>query len=298
MAFFYFFKNDGRCNFVKKYLVDDFMKILQKKNSGDGVTYYLNLEWTSSAGKGVNTGWLDSLKINYIKNIDELPSGSGVYVSSYDGDPVSIEKLKKAGVPVYERICPWVLALRRQISITGRDHRCIIMLDKDHMVYNNYRSIFPENTVFIDEVNYMERLQNLQKGVPVHFIVYSTFRPQDAAKITDYLDENFPHPDNIYWLKGICSWVTDSGVFEEIRASIKNENLSEIWVICSNENNRSVKSLISAIGENGSGHLILKDTSDVPENVPREKRIGILRAPIPYGKEKEIIEHIKNLYCR
>jgi 4-hydroxy-3-methylbut-2-enyl diphosphate reductase IspH len=293
---FYFFKNDGRCSFVEKIMQADHLQSLQDKAGEQNTRYFLNLEWSSVNGKGVEKGLLDKLGLGYIDTIDKLPEGSGLYVSAYDGNRDDINRLKKNGVAVIESICPWMLALRKQLQKVSAEHQCIMMLDREHMIYRNYFTLFPENTIFVTVENYQDALGNIEIERPVHFIVYSTFREKDAREIVEYIKSRFNYEENVYWLKGICGWISRSGIFEEIQDAVCSYGLHEIWLVCSNDKNRSVKSLVYEIEESGAEIRIIKKTDDIPENHKSDKRIGILRAPIPFSRESEIIEKIMELY--
>ncbi len=297
MAHFYFFENDKRCNFVNKILQSQFYKYISDNESsvGSDVRYYINLEWNNVNGKGIDVSFLDKNKIRYVKSIGELPQGAGLYISAYDADQEEISKVKAMGIPLIEKVCPWILALKKQILKVSHTHQCIIMLDREHMVFNNYRSIFPENTIILNEENYKSQLKKVKEGLPVHFIVYSTFRHKDASEVIQYIEENYYSKDNIYWTKGICGWVSKSGIFEEIKNSIVNRSLDEVWIICSNENNRSVKSLIKEVRDNGAKARIIKDTDDVPLKLDKRLKIGVLIAPIPFSRENSIIKKIKEI---
>ncbi len=296
MPFFYFFQNDGRCGFIKKQFEEDYWEYLKKDKKYHNTEYYLNLEWNSRGGKGVETGWFDRYNYRYIRNISELPAGAGILVSGYDGSLEEIEAAKEKGTPVLEKICPWIAMLKNEIKKVRPGYQCLMLLDEGHMIFYNYSSIFPVNTVFLTIENYKEKLRFFDGGKPVHLLVYSSFRLKDAETIVKYISTCFPHKENIFWLKGICGWVLGSGIFEEIAQAVRGKNLSEIWVICSGENNRSVKSLVYEIEENGARPVIIKDAGDIPDKKEGSGNIGILRAPIPYSKEDEILRAIKERY--
>jgi 4-hydroxy-3-methylbut-2-enyl diphosphate reductase IspH len=272
------------------------LKSLQDKAGDNNVRYFMNLEWSSVNGRGVEKELLNKLGIGYIDSIDKLPEGAGLYISAYDGNRDDINRLKQNGTAVIESICPWMIALRKQLQKVSSEHQCILMLDREHMVYRNYRPLFPENTLCVTVENYKDELRYIEIDKPVHFIVYSTFRKKDAQEIVEYINSHYNNEENIYWLKGICGWTLRSGIFEEIEDAIRNKGLNEIWLICSNDKNRSVKSLIYEIKENGAEIRTIMNTDDIPMNLVNDKRIGVLRAPIPYSKESEIVEKIKVLY--
>lgn len=295
MAQFYYFEKDGRCDVIRRTIQRNFRKYFGPEPESD-TTYYLNMEWSSFAGKGADRGFLEKNGIPYVERIDDLPPGGGLYVTAYDGDITKIEELGARGVPVMNDVCPWMIVLKRELAKVGSTHQCVLMLDRTHMVFENYRSLFPPGTILVNDTDYRERLKNLRPGVPVHFTAYSTFRPRDAERVMAHIEWVHPHADNVFHTKGICGWITRSGLFEEVAEAIHEKNLTQVWVIASNPGNRSVISLRKEIEENGASFLAIQSAEHVPATVDEDARVGILLAPIPFGLEKQLLALIRERF--
>lgn len=299
MANLYFFKNDGRCRFIKKFFSEQIKYLNNSTVNKEGkiIDYYLNLEWVGSGGMGVNKDFLNLMKIRYVNNIDELPEGAGLFISSYDGDLLKIKELEKKNIPIlYEGICPWATAFKRQLLKVTDSHQCIILIDESHLLYRNYISIIPQNTIIVNEKNYKEKLKEAIIRKPIYFITYATFRKKEALKIIEYININYPNPDNYFYIRTLCSWSTQQGLFEEIQDKLNKKELDEMWILCNDDKNRSVKSIINEIEEYTIKTIIISDIADIPKDT-ENKNIGIIIAPIPFSKEKMLLNEIKKAYC-
>jgi 4-hydroxy-3-methylbut-2-enyl diphosphate reductase IspH len=302
MMHVYFFENDGQCSWIQKELKEQIPKYLREviDYNGTKIKFYLILKWIMSNTRGANLKALDEMGLNYVETIEHLPKGAGIYITGYDADVQELEQVRKAGVPIIERPCPWVRQLRTQIMETNSDsHQCIIMIDKDHMVYDCYKSIFPMDTIIVEIDNYKEEIKIHKNEKPVHFLVYATFRKKDAERVIDYINRNFNHPDNILdgYHRTLCNW-TRQGLLEEINCEIASRNLQEIWVICSSEGDRSTISILEEVRESGAKPIIIKDSNDIPEKIDDDLRFGVLFAPIPLStKVKKIKSTIKERFC-
>ncbi len=296
MAEFYFFEKDGRCDVIRRTIQRNFRTYFGPER-GAGPTYYLNMEWSSFAGKGADRGFLEKNGIPYVETIADLPAGGGLYVTAYDGDVRAIDALRERGVPIMNDVCPWMVVLKRELSKVAATHRCVLMLDRNHMVYENYRALFPPETIVVDDRDYETRLQELAPGRPVHFTAYSTFRTKDAQAVIDWINARFPHPEHIFHTKGICGWVTRSGLFEELAGIVRKRGLNEVWVIASNSGNRSVISLKKEIEESGAKFVGIGSPADVPETTAPDARVGVLLAPIPFGLEKQLLALIRQRFA-
>lgn len=290
----YLFKNIEGCENLKKRMSSDLDSFVKKGTSLNGVEYYLILDWIMSLDgtKGVGTGWLDSKGYRYVKNISELPESAGVYVTSYGGRTEDIEYLKSGNIPLIEKICPWVNLLIKEILSFASCEQGIVMIDKDHMVYNNYKSIFPEDTIIVDELNYKEEIKKFDNGKPKHFVVYNTFRPIEAERVIEYIKHIHPDKEHVFQTKTICGWTLRAGLFEEIRTAVDKHSLDEIWVIAGGKKNRSLLSIINETRETSIDYSVISDLADIKMPYERSKNIGVLKAPVPYEKADEILNYI------
>lgn len=297
MPEFFYFEKDGRCDVIRRTIQRNFRAYFGPDASArQGTTYYLNMEWSSFAGKGADRGFLEKNGIPYVERLADLPPDGGLYVTAYDGDVDRIEELRRRGTPIMNDVCPWMVVLKRELAKVKSTHQCVLMLDRDHMVHDNYASLFPPGTILVDDEDYRRQLGILRPGVPVHFTAYSTFRPKDAQAVIDYLERVHPHPENVYHTKGICGWLTRSGLFEELGAKIREQALSEVWVIASNPGNRSVMSLRKEIEEQGARFVSIQSAEHIPTTLSDAARIGILLAPIPFGLEKQLLALIRERF--
>lgn len=303
MAYLYFFKKDGSCKWMQKEINENYPKYLREpiEYNGKKIKFYVILNWVFKKSIGANLKWINELKLNYVNTINELPEDAGIYVTGYDADLLELEQVKKKNIPIIEHPCPWIKKLRDQLyNVNKTTHQCIFLIDNDHLIFECYKYIFPEDIIIINTDNYKEEIKNKKSNKPIHFITYSTFRENDVKRIIDFINKFYYHPDNILngYKKSLCQW-TKQGLLEEIREEITNKKLDEIWIICSSEHNRSTKSIINEINENNTKSIIIKNEDDMPKNISGNKRIGILEAPIPLPKNINILkDKIKKKYDR
>lgn len=294
MSYFYFFKHDGQCKWMQNELAEEIPRYLYEpvEYQGEKTKFYLILKWIKNGVRGINFKALDEFGVNYVATLDQLPKGAGIYVTGYDADIEELAAAKARRVPVIERPCPWVRKLRTQMLASNPDsHQVVVMIDKDHMVYDCYKSIFPKDAIVVTPENYQTEIITYKNEKPVAFMVYATFRKKDAELVAEYINRRFGHPDNILdgYHKTLCTW-TRQGLLEEIGAETKARSLGEIWVICSSEGDRSTISILNEIREAGAHARIIKDDGDIPEKVVGDSRIGVLLAPIPLARKIRAIK--------
>lgn len=299
MGYFYYFKNDGRCKFIKKILSEHPDKYLRKSviRDNNGIDYYINLEWSGSKDAGISSDYLDQNNLRYIHTLNDLPEGAGIYISTYDGDLIKIEELKKNNIPfVYKGICPWAVAYKKQLLKVPDYYQCVLLIDETHLLLKNYLSIIPDKSIIVSDKNYEKNIKEQYLNKPLYFIPYATFRKKDFERIVDYITINFPDQNNIFINKTLCGWVTHQGLFEEIHDKLEAGQLDEIWIICSDDKNRSARSLINEIREYRINTIPISAIDDIPQKIDKNKKIGILVAPVPFSKEKIILNEIKKIY--
>ncbi|MCP4132577.1 MAG: hypothetical protein GY754_16525 [bacterium] len=285
---FYFFKNDRECNFVKKLLNSYIPKYLLKPVDIDGkkVQLYVILNWLFTERKRESLkDWLDDSGIKYVNSLDELPDGAGIYAPVYEVQHIKGNELKN--IPIVEQICPWIKQVTKQVVEANSDtHQLVFLNDKGNAAYNACHSYFPDDIIFIDENNYKEEIGNNYNNKPLQLIVYTTFRKKDAERVISFINTSFNHPDNILdgYKKSLCRW-SGQGLFEEITDAIENKNLTEIWLICNSDENRSTKSIINEIRENNCKVVIIRSEKEFPEEIEKNANIGVLIAPYPISRK-------------
>lgn len=298
---FYYFKRDGRCKWAKGQIMQ-IPFILIKMGLKSKTPHYIILNWNSLEGKGIQKEYLKKMKLPYVDTIKDLPENSGVFVSAYDGDPVEIERLREKGVPVHEQVCPWIRKLREIFMNPKGNYQYVFMCEDDHMVAVNYRNVFPTGTILVNRDNYVERMKKTDGNKPIYFVVYAAFRVKDAQKVIEYIKQNYNHPENIYCTETICGWAGGKdNIFTEIGEIRENGKVNEVWLINSEEKNTSVQSIIRELDEVGLKYRLIKtieDVKDICNEELKNKTIGVLKAPNPYFREKEIINYIKQLEGR
>lgn len=322
MSKIYFFKNDKECKWMLNEIKNNYPKYLHNSISYDEIDkkhkkkikpyigkkkFYAILDWVqkkkdkslnSEVLKGVNPKWVNEIGGNVVQSFKDLPENAGIYITGYDSNLIEIEKAKKKNITIIDNACPWVRRIKDQIlDVNTNTHQCAILIDKDHVVYECYKSILPKNTIILSVENYKDEIDNNFIGKPIYLIVYSVFRKKESERIKKYILKKCPGKKHILdgYKKTLCCW-TNQGILEEIEESIKIEKLDEIWVICSSENDRSTKSILNEIIENGVEPVILKKEKDIPVKI-NNKKIGVLLAPVPVSSEiKNIINKIKIQY--
>lgn len=292
----YFFKKDGQCSWITREINEVMPKYLKVpvEHNGEKVQYYLILNWISSKTRGANTKALDEKGFRYVRDVSGLPMDGGIYVTGYDANIEELRDLKKKNVPIIERPCPWIRQLRNQIEkMNSKTHQCVLMIDREHMVYECYQSIIPKDVIVVDNENYVSRIGKEKNDKPIDLKVYATFRKKDAKRIISFINEAYPHSGNILngYKKTICNW-SKQGLIEEISEECKKRFLTEVWVICSSDGDRSTISIINEILENDAQPVIIRNASDIPKEISPDARIGVLFAPIPLSTETKIIKKL------
>jgi len=301
MSEFYFFKDDANCRWLMKEVNEVFPKYLHDPidYNGKKVKFYVILDWVLTSDRGANLSWVKEIGVNVVDTINDLPEDGGIYITGYDSNYDQIKKAEEKGIPIIDHACPWVSQFKKQVlTLNPLTHQGIIMIDKGHVVYKCLNSKFPKDTIVINTDNYKEEIKLNKNNKPVKFIVYTVFRIKDCERVIKFINENYPHDDNILYgyKKTLCMW-TKQGLCEEIENKVNEHNLNEVWIICSSQFDRSTMSIINEVKENGAIPVIIKKEEDIPEKINNNIKIGVLKAPLPLPKKAiHIKEKIKNLY--
>ena len=295
MSYFYFFKKDGECKWMRDQSTNVYPKYIRDpiEYNGEYIKFYGILNWIYRHNKGVNLDWVNNLSFNYVNTINDLPEGAGVYITGYDADLDDVKTLKKRGVPIIENPCPWIKQLRNQLlEVNTKTHQIILMIIKGHMVYDCYKSAFPDDIIIIEPENFIEEINKNKNKKPIHLLVYAAFREKDAKNVIDFINKNYYHPDNNLdgYKKTICMW-SKQGLFEEIKMKVKEYNLDEIWIICSNKGDTSTKSIIRETIENEAIPIIIIKEEDIPKKIDPNLRAGVLLAGVPLSEK---VRNFKN----
>ena len=295
MTKIYYFKNDGRCKYTKTLLEKIGPKYLIKKYE-PGINYYANIEWLSSDSVGVDLSVFKKYGVRTINKASELPENSGILLISYEGDIREIEKLKKNGVNILNKSCPWTSYwMKNELKKVKPTHQLIWLIDENHIAFKNYNSLMPSDGIRIDLDDFEDIIASNRVNKPIHFITYCTYRPKDSQKVVDHIKKTYPDKENIYYTGCHCFFIK-SGLFEEINTVSKEKKLDEIWVITGSKKNQSLKSIINEIEDTGLKHRLISNIEDIPDTNGKTCNIGVLRAPMPYSKENEIMKEIELHY--
>jgi 4-hydroxy-3-methylbut-2-enyl diphosphate reductase IspH len=291
----YYFKNGGRCRYTKALLEKVGPSLFDDAGgNGDKARYFINLEWISSDSMGADRNFFEKMKIPYINTADELPPGAGLLLIGYEGDIDKIRELAARGIPMINKSCPFTShKLKNELQNVKPSHQMVLLIDKDHVVYRNYRAIIPMDAIIVDPGNYAQELEKNRSGKPLHFITYSTFRPKDIEKIISHIKRHYAHEENIFFTDSLCFFIK-SGLLEEIR--VKANALKQIWLISSPKKNRSLTSILDEIADTEAQPVLIHDVADIPRVQDSAGHFGVILAPMPYSKEKEILQEIKKLY--
>lgn len=306
MAYFYFFKQDENCRWLRKEIQEQFPKYLYGpvEFGGRMVKFYVILDWVRRSDRGANPGWVKQIGGNVVPSIRDLPPGAGIFITGYDCDIAERRAAEKSGVPIIDRACPWIKEFREQIlALDPATHRAVIMIDENHMVYECYKSIIPADAVIVQPGNVRERVAQAMAGGEkraLSLILYTVFRPVDATRAGEFISAHYPHPGNSLegYKKSLCVW-TRQGLFGEIEEAVPRENLGSVWIICSSDGDRSTRSLIDEVRERGADPVVIRTPEEVPRTVGENDRIGVLMAPVPMPREAlSLKEDIRGRFSR
>lgn len=296
MSRFYYFQNDGRCPVMNKVLEKSVPEYLIDKKDKEAVPYYFILDWNVVHHSDVYRDFLRSAGIRFVESIEDLPEGAGIFAGGYGGDPVALEEAKSKGIPLIDKICPWVEFLEEDIRSVPQGYQCVILIDEFHIVYRNFQSLIPENAIIVNEKNFREKCGELDGSKPVFLCVYATFRQKDFDDVKELIENLLPDLPHKFSSRGICSWITHNSLFDEIDYAFKELQLSQVWVICNSEYNRSVLTLINEIEDRGAEARLIKRMDDIPRDLPQSGNIGVIIAPVPFDKDRAILDAIKERF--
>jgi len=304
MPYFYFFQNDKECKWMLSEINEQYKKYLYGPIAYEEIDakfkkdikpyeskkkFYVILDWvqkknhqSKDAVRGGNPEWIREMGVNVAQSVKDLPGGAGIYITGYDSNLLEIEEAKRNDIPIIDNACPWVRRVKNQLLEVNADtHQCVFMIDTDHMVYECYKSILPDGTIIISPDNYREEMRKTN-GKPICLIIYAVYRPKEVQRVIEFIDKKFPNENNALegYKKTLCCWV-HQGILEEIENKIKEKELNKIWVVCSSEGDRSTRSVLNEIKENGADCALIKKEEDIPEKIGENDRIGVLLAPVP-----------------
>jgi len=301
MSYFYFFKKDGQCKWMIKEEKENYPKYLTKPvdYNGEKIKFYAIANWVLRDNKGANLEWANELKLNYVQSINDLPEGAGIYITGYDSDIEEYNYIKKKGIPLIDNPCPWIRELRNQLlNVNIKTHQIILMIIKGHMVYDCFKTVFPDDIIIIEPHNFKEEITKKKNNKPVHLLVYAAFRQKDVEKVINFINLNYPNKNNNLdgYKKTLCMW-TKQGLFEEIEEKVIEKKLDEIWIICSSERDTSTTSIIREVNDNDVKPVIIKNETDIPKSINDNLNIGVLIAGIPLStRVKNFINIIKKRF--
>jgi 4-hydroxy-3-methylbut-2-enyl diphosphate reductase IspH len=290
MPYFRFFEKDENCRWLRKEILEHYPKYLYGPvdHEGRSVRFHVILDWVMRENRGANAQWVKEIGGNVVQSARDLPEGDGVFITGYDCDIQERRDLERRGVPIVDRACPWVKEFRDQLlALDSSTHQAVVMIDEGHMVYQCYRSIIPRDAILVQPEDYRERIdRERDPGRALRLIVYTVYRRKDAENVIAHIREFHGHPLNILdgYEKTLCVW-TKQGLFEEMAAVIPAERLTEVWIICSSDADRSTRSIINEVADRGALPRVIREESEIPDSPPDDARIGVLMAPIPMPKK-------------
>jgi 4-hydroxy-3-methylbut-2-enyl diphosphate reductase IspH len=302
MSHWYFFKKDGMCTLISGLMrnkVHDTYLREPVMYEGRPVKFHLILHWLHRSYHGANLGFLDEQRLNYVATLDDLPPGGGAFSAGYDVDLEDLRKIRERNIPFVDKSCPRVKRLRKQLlSGNPATHQFIFMIPEHHLLRECYRSAFPADIILVEPETYERMIRDRKNEKPVHLLVYGVFRPKEVKALIDFIESEYPHPDNILdgYLETRCCW-TRQGLLEEIESVVPGERLNEVWVICSNERDTSTRGIIKEIEEKNARAVVVKNEGDIPATIAGDARIGVLLAPIPMPQQgRNLIRLIRERY--
>ena len=303
MGYVYFFKKDGMCRVLTGLMRNKVHETYLHgpvPYKGEMVKFYLILHWLHRNDHGADLGFLDKYNLNYVNTINDLPTGAGALSAGYDVDLSDLKVIQEKNIPFIDKSCPRIKRLRKQLLSGNPDtHQFVFMISEHHLVYECFKCAFPRDIIIVDPDNYRERIVKLRNEKPVHLFVYGVFRPKEVQSVIEFINERYPHPLNNMdgYNETRCCW-TRQGLLEEIQLSIQEEELDEVWVICTNVSDTSTRSIIKEIEENKAQPVIIKNELDIPMKMEEKKRVGVLIAPIPSAdKGRKLVSVIKERFC-
>ncbi len=299
-------KQDGRCKWLEKQVMNKvFPEAIQSAKKSNEPTQFMIIDWISNDnGKvGVDLKWFKKLGIPAVNTYKELPNGNNFIVvnTGYDSIIQEEEILKKRGIRIIDKPCPYVRKLRKEFERIDDTYQYVLLCEPNHIIMKNFATLFPKDMILIQMGNYKERIIEQSNGKPIMFISYVTFLKKHSLEIFEFIKASFPK-QNHKIVNTQCMWA-------EGKISPLNEitNLSEeklkgvkyaLLIGTPGSTNKSLMSLHETIVDKGLEVInigSLKDFLNFRQQHKKEK-ILLVKSPIPNQAEKPILAFLKYGY--
>ena len=299
-------KNDGRCRWLEnRVLKGIFPELIRNSMNPDAKKIFVILSWISNDnGKvGVDLKWFNSLGIPAVTSYTDLPEGSDYTVlnTGYDSNVHEEKVLKDRGVKILDLPCPYIRKVRTIFENADPTYQYILLCEPNHIIMRNFASLYPDDLIVVQMNNYRERILKQETGRPLKLVPYVTFLPAHVEKIYKFLNTHFSDRPNekvasfCMWIKSPVSPIIE---IEKLDAKSLTGITNALLITTPGSTNKSLVSMIETISAKG---LQVKIISSLWQFLrfkafSNDKRILLVRSPIPNKAEKPILAFLKSGY--
>lgn len=300
-------KNDGRCVWLENKVLKGFMPMAIRNSVNPfAKKIYVIVDWISNdyGRVGVDLKWFRSLGVPAVASAKELPHNKEFKVVNTGYDSIVEEEiiLRDKGVEIIDKPCPFVRRVRDLLEQHDETFQIILLCEPNHIIVKNFASLFPQDLLLVQMENYREKLLERHAGKPLKLIPYVTFLQTDAAEITEFIEKNFPHPQN-QCINTACIWVkSKASPIIEIDG-LSSEQLSGVrdalLISTAGTTNKSVVSMEKSLQKRGLNVVPIGSFSAFlryKRQHPHD-RVLVVRSPIPNRAEQPIMTYLEKGLC-
>lgn len=298
-----FLENDSRCVWLEnKVMKGLYPKVMEDAQNPKAKKKYIIVDWISNdnGNVGVDLKWFNTLGIPAVQSYKDLPKSEDYAVinTGYDSIVEQEKILKENGVEIIDEPCPFIRRLRGYFEHADEKVQYIFLCEQNHIVMKNFKSIFPEDTIFVQMENYQQRIKSQSSGKPILFIPYVTFLPKQVAEIANFIKNEYPsQPYEVantlcLWIKSKASPIVEINKIPDNKASSYD---AALLVTGPATKNKSLLSLHETIKDRGIPIITIATIRDFIryEKKHPEANVLLVRSPIPNNTEKEIEAYLK-----
>jgi tRNA dimethylallyltransferase len=236
-------------------------------------------------------------KIQFIKEVEELPKGARVIIPAHGITKEVFEKLKKKTDEIIDMTCPVVMRLRKSlIDFSQRGYSIVLFGKKNHPeIVGAVSFIERDNVTVIENIDEVKESESILKANKVVFLSQTTANYEKFIEISDYLKTLFLNELMIY--NTICPTVTNRQ-----RNTLNLSKKADSMIIVGDKRSSNTRSLFDISSKNSYSLLLESDKpflieSEFEEKLKNSELIGITAGTsTPFYVVEEFLKSIKERF--
>jgi 4-hydroxy-3-methylbut-2-enyl diphosphate reductase IspH len=293
---------DGRCRWLDNKVLKGLLPMaIRSADNPASKKHYFIVDWISNdSGKvGVDLKWFKNLGVPAVQSYKDLPKGNNYTVINTGYDSIVSEEiiLKKQGVDILDKPCPFIRRLRKIFESCDNHYQYVYLCEPNHITVKNFTSIFPKDMILVQINNYKEKIIAQQNGKPLKLIPYVTFIKSKPEQVFSFIQQNFPERDNSYnetsclWVKSKASPIIE---IEQIAAEKLKDIKDALLIATPGSDNQSLKSMEETIANRGLNVVKISSLFDFwrYKITHNKDKVLLVKSPIPNNAEAPIMAYI------